>query len=53
MQKHCQGAMLPPYNYNPTTRMWQLFIFSTILNQRILEWIMYGDGKKTVHTSGQ
>lgn len=40
MQKHCQGAMLPPHNYNSTTRMWQLFKSSTILNHHILEWII-------------
>ncbi len=38
MQNHAQVAMLPPHDYNPTTRLWVKLETSGILNQQLYKW---------------
>lgn len=40
MQNHCQATMLPPHDYNPTTRLWERINFSAILNHHMSQWFV-------------
>jgi hypothetical protein len=38
MQNHAQATMLPPHDYNPTTRLWVKLGTSGILNYQLYKW---------------
>ncbi len=37
MQSNCSSAMLPPHNYNPSTRMWRWMVNNQILKLKMFE----------------